>query len=76
MNDQLKYLIRCSTVGGVTGHRESVVRRGGEVMKFVSESEAAHEALRLNMGLTNVGPAIIKYWHDTIDNAEREGYLR
>lgn len=72
----LKYLIRCSTVGGVTGHRESVVKSMGDVMKFVTESEASHEALRLNMQASlHTGPAIMKYWPDTIENAQKEGYL-
>ncbi len=75
MNDTLKYLIRCSTVGGVTGHRESVVKHNGAVVKFVTESEAYRESLRLNMNLSHAGPAIIKYWHDTIENATKEGYL-
>jgi hypothetical protein len=51
-----RYVIHCSVSGGVTGYREAVLKKNGEVLYFTDRAEAEEEAKRLrqNMGRTSL----------------------
>ncbi len=46
-----KYVIHCQVWGGITGHRQSLLKSNGQVKIFDTIQEAQEEALRLNRSM-------------------------
>jgi len=57
------YVVRCRVSGGVTGTRESLLKKNGEVQKFASFEEAEAEAKSLRNSMNHeFSRAIFEYW--------------
>lgn len=73
-----RFVVMCSTEGGPTGTRQAVLKSGGGVLYFGSESEAQHESMRLNMRAFGINGSAIssqKYWPVSEAEAQAGGYL-
>jgi hypothetical protein len=60
---QKPHIVRCSVRGGVTGHRESILKgEDGHPRRFATLAEAQAEAARLRDTAPRNTPCMFHYW--------------
>jgi hypothetical protein len=68
----MNFYILCSVSGGVTGHRQALLKENGRIKSFSTREEAAEEATRL---MKNVSPyATASFSYRVIDEDSAMGF--
>ena len=69
MAAKIRYVIRCRVSGGVTGTRESLLKRDGVVRMFDDRAEAEAVARELNAKMNDIR-AVARYWYGVVEISE------